>query len=292
MIKARKSLGQNFLSDGRVSRRIVDSVSPLGSDLILEIGPGTGALTSLLVERGGYVIAVEIDARLIEELRQTLAGENLTIIEADALTVDWSELIARGRESLARLQPERDEPARARVVANLPYYISTPIIERLLHLKDQVRDMTLMLQDEVVDRVVSPPGSRNYGYLSVLVQFYCEAKKLFEVPPSAFRPAPKVRSAILRLDVRSRPLIDVESEEGFFKLVSFAFAQRRKTIANNLKAASGAMRYRTSIEEGLKAAGIDPKRRAETISAAEFGALSMRSSKGEKGCAGIRRKLL
>jgi len=273
LIKAKKSLGQNFLSDGRISRRIVDAVSPLGSDLVLEIGPGTGALTGLLVERSGYVVAVEIDARLIDDLRRSLAAENLAIVEADALTVNWSELIARGRESLDLLRPGRGEPARVRVVANLPYYISTPIIERLLHLKDQVKDLTLMLQSEVVDRIASGPGSREYGYLSVLTQFYCEAKKLFEVPPSAFRPAPKVRSAVLRLDVRSRPLVDVESEEGFFKLVSFAFAQRRKTIANNLKAASGALRYRASVEEGLKAAGIDPQRRAETISVAEFGVL-------------------
>jgi 16S rRNA (adenine1518-N6/adenine1519-N6)-dimethyltransferase len=273
LIKAKKSLGQNFLSDGRISRRIVDSVSPLRSDVILEIGPGTGALTGLLIEQAGYVIAVEIDPRLIEDLGRTHAAENLAIIEADALTVDWSELIARARGALDRLQPERGEPARVRVVANLPYYISTPIIERLLRLKGQVKDMTLMLQSEVVDRVVSGPGSREYGYLSVLVQFHCEAKKLFEVPPSAFRPAPKVRSAVIRLDVRSRPLVEVESGEGFFKLVSFAFAQRRKTIANNLKAAAGALPYRTSIEEGLEAAGIDPRRRAETLSVAEFGAL-------------------
>ncbi|HVF89362.1 MAG TPA: 16S rRNA (adenine(1518)-N(6)/adenine(1519)-N(6))-dimethyltransferase RsmA [Blastocatellia bacterium] len=273
MIKAKKSLGQNFLADGRISRRIVESVAPLRSDLILEIGPGTGALTTLLVEQSGFVVAVELDPRLIRELENTLARENHLIVEADALTVDWAELIARGRESLRRAQGETGAPERVRVVANLPYYVSTPIIERLLRLKTEVSDMTLMLQNEVADRIASKPGTREYGYLSVLVQFYSEVRKLFEVPPSAFRPAPKVRSAIIRLDVRSKPLVDVASEEGFLKLVSFSFAQRRKTMANNLKAAAGALRYRAPIEEGLHAAGIDPRRRAETLSVAEFGAL-------------------
>ncbi|HYP27749.1 MAG TPA: 16S rRNA (adenine(1518)-N(6)/adenine(1519)-N(6))-dimethyltransferase RsmA [Blastocatellia bacterium] len=273
MIKAKKSLGQNFLSDASVSRRIVESVSPLRSDLVIEIGPGTGALTGLLVGRSGFVIAVEIDPRLIEALRNTLAAENLSVIEADALTVNWDDLIARGREWLRQAGRGGGEPERVRVVANLPYYISTPIIERLLRVRAGVKDMTLMLQNEVVDRIASGPGGREYGYLSVLVQFYCDAKKLFEVPPSAFRPAPKVRSAVVRLDVRSRPLVEVGSEEGFLKLVSFAFSQRRKTIANNLKAASGALPYRVPIEEGLRASGVDPRRRAETLSVAEFGAL-------------------
>ncbi len=271
MIKAKKSLGQNFLSDASVSRRIVEFVAPLRSDLIVEIGPGTGALTALLVRDAGFVIAVEIDPRLIEALRGALAAENLSVIEADALTVDWNDLIARGREWLG--QAGREGPERARVVANLPYYISTPIIERLLRLRAEVKDMTLMLQSEVADRIASGPGTREYGYLSVLVQFYCDVEKLFEVPPSAFRPAPKVRSAVIRLDVRSRPLVEVDSEEGFLKLVSFAFSQRRKTIANNLKAAAGALRYRAAIEEGLEASGIDPRRRAETLSVSEFGAL-------------------
>lgn len=271
MIKAKKSLGQNFLSDASVSRRIVESVSPSRSDLVIEIGPGTGALTGLLAARSGFVIAVEIDPRLIDALKGALAAENLAVIEADALTVDWDELIARGREWLG--QAGREGPARARVVANLPYYISTPIIDRLLRLGAGVKDMTLMLQSEVVDRIASAPGTREYGYLSVLVQFYCDVKKLFEVPPSAFRPAPKVWSAVIRLDVRSRPLVEVDSEEGFLKLVSFAFSQRRKTISNNLKAASGALRYRVAVEEGLEASGIDPRRRAETLSVPEFGAL-------------------
>ena len=273
MIKAKKSLGQNFLADGRVSRRIVEAVAPLRSDVIIEIGPGTGALTGLLVKQAGFVSAIEIDTRLVEELRHTLAAENLSIVEADALTVNWSDLIAAGRDSLGRIYGQGGEPGRVRVVANLPYYISTPIIERLLRLRAQVDDMTLMLQNEVVDRIVSRPGTREYGYLSVLVQFYCDVRKLFEVPPSAFKPVPKVRSAVVRLDVRRELLVDVQSDDGFLKLVSFSFAQRRKTIANNLKAAAGALRYRVAIEEGLLAAGIDPQRRAETLSVVEFGNL-------------------
>ena len=197
MIRAKKSLGQNFLSDSQVSRRIVDSVSPQHSDLIIEIGPGTGALTRRLVELSGYVVAVEIDRRLIRELQHAITANNLSIVEADALEVNWIDLISKASNSWQTINNREDDP-RIRVVANLPYYISTPIIERLIKLRHLIFDMTLMLQNEVVERIASPPGSRDYGYLSVLVQYHAMATKLFEVPPSAFKPAPKVQSAIIR----------------------------------------------------------------------------------------------
>jgi 16S rRNA (adenine1518-N6/adenine1519-N6)-dimethyltransferase len=273
LIKARKSLGQNFLTDARVSRRIVNAVSPQPLDIIIEIGPGTGALTRLLVEQSGYVVAVEIDSRLIEELRASLPASNLSVIEADALTVDWNLLLDDAIDAWRNLNPNFLESPRLRVVANLPYYISTPIIERLIGLRNRLADMTLMLQKEVVDRIASKPGSRDYGYLSVLVQFYCEAAKLFEVSPSAFRPAPKVHSAILRLTVRERPTVDVSDETKFIALVSAAFAQRRKTIANNLKAAASALKFIKPIEQALDQSGILPERRAETLTVEEFGAL-------------------
>lgn len=273
MIRAKKSLGQNFLADERVSRRIVESVSPRPSDIIFEIGPGTGALTRLLFERAGYVVAVELDTRLIEVLRRSFDRENLSIIEADALTVDWNSLLDDANARWRMLHVDSQEFPRARVVANLPYYISTPIIERLINFRSRLKDMTLMLQKEVVDRIASSPGSRDYGYLSLLVQFYCEATKLFDVPPSAFSPAPKVHSAVLNLKVRERPAVDVADEKRFITLVSASFAQRRKTIANNLKAAAVALGFNKPIAQALDESGIAPARRAETLTLEEFGAL-------------------
>jgi 16S rRNA (adenine1518-N6/adenine1519-N6)-dimethyltransferase len=268
LIRAKKSLGQHFLTDHHVARRIVDSVSPSRDEVVIEIGPGKGALTSLLAERSGWVFAVEIDPALVEELRRAVQAENLTIVEADALEVDWEELIEEGKSKLSR----REQP-HVRVVANLPYYISTPLIERLLSVGRRLFDMTLMLQKEVADRITSEPGGKEYGYLSVMVQYYSEAEKLFEVPASAFAPPPRVRSAVIRLRVRERAAVEVGDEVKFFKLVRAAFAQRRKTILNNLKAAAKTLDVHTDVESALEAASIEPRRRAETLSLAEFAAL-------------------
>ena len=240
--------------------------------MIIEIGPGTGALTNLLTEVSGYVVAIEIDRRLIEELRRAFASSRVAIIEADALAVNWNALIDSAIEGWRAATLSDGEP-RLRVVANLPYYISTAIIERLMTLGKRLFDMTLMLQSEVVERIASPPGSREYGYLSVLVQYHCSAAKLFDVPPTAFRPPPKVQSAILRLTVRERPAVDVSDEARFFALVRAAFAQRRKTIANNLKAARHALGITDEINATLERAGIEAQRRAETLSLDEFAAL-------------------
>jgi 16S rRNA (adenine1518-N6/adenine1519-N6)-dimethyltransferase len=272
LITAKKSLGQNFLADRQIARRIVDSVRPQPGDLIIEIGPGTGALTGLLMEASAYLLAIEIDGRLIEELRRRFATDRVAIIEADAMAVDWNELLDSASEGW-RTATRMDGKPRIRVVANLPYYISTPIIERLMRLGDRLFDMTLMLQSEVVQRITSPPGSRAYGYLSVLVQSHCHAAKLFDVPASAFRPRPKVQSAILQLIVRERPAINVTDEARFFALVRAAFAQRRKTITNNLKAARHVLGLTDEIAVALERADIAPQRRAETLSLDEFAAL-------------------
>ena len=274
MIRAKKSLGQNFLTDTRVSRQIVDSVSPRPTDIIIEIGPGTGALTGLLAQHAGRVVAVELDRRLGGELSGKLKHfENVSVVWDDALTLDWDELVRRAKSDF---KPEQGgaEPPRVRVVANLPYYISTAIIERLLAERSRIFDMTLMLQKEVVERITSGPGSRDYGYLSVLVQYHCAASKLLDVPPFAFKPAPKVDSAVVRLTFRERPAVVVNDEARFFAVVRACFAQRRKTILNNLKAAASQMTFASSAEDALRAAGVEPKRRAETLSLAEFGALA------------------
>ncbi len=274
LIRAKKSLAQNFLTDQRVARRIIDAVSPLRTDIVIEIGPGTGALTRMLVERSGYVEAVEIDAPLADGLRRSVKAENLSIVTADALSLDWMKLITNATSKLHSLRPDDEDRNRVRIVANLPYYISTPIIERLLALGRSISDMTLMLQKEVADRITTGPGSKEYGSLSVMVQYYCIASKLFEVPPSAFTPAPKVQSAVIRLTVRERPAVDVADEARFFALVRASFAQRRKTILNNLKAAARALEFSEPLESALEAASVAPQRRAETLSLAEFAALS------------------
>lgn len=273
MIRARKSLGQNFLTDGRVAAQIIDSVSISTTDVIIEIGPGKGALTAMLSDRSSHVAAVEIDARLADELRRSLKAENLTIITADALSLNWADLIDRSEaEVKAPLGVEKDR-GRVRIVANLPYYISTPIIEKLLSCAGRLFDMTLMLQKEVADRITAEPGGREYGYLSVLVQYYCVATKLFEVPPSAFTPAPKVDSAVIRLRVRGQPPVKVSDERRFFALVRACFAQRRKTILNNLKVAAASQLFTKDVRVALEAASVAAQRRAETLSLSEFAAL-------------------
>jgi 16S rRNA (adenine1518-N6/adenine1519-N6)-dimethyltransferase len=323
MIRAKKSLGQNFLIDGRVVNRIIQTVSPLTSDVIIEIGPGTGALTVPLARQAGFLVAIEADARLVNRLQSLIESSNARIVGADALSVDWDSLIdsalaeygelSRGESlkypyvtteaigppmEIATGQRTSDVSPRMRVVANLPYYISTAILQILLEHKSRFHDFTLMLQDEVVDRIASGPGSGEYGYLSVLAQYYCEVEKLFEVPAASFKPAPKVQSAVVQLTVRDTPPILVEDEARFFSLIKVCFAQRRKTLLNNLKAASPALRLPTGlsdadslphppleatdigtisstggIESALLQAGIDPRRRAETFSLDEFASI-------------------
>jgi 16S rRNA (adenine1518-N6/adenine1519-N6)-dimethyltransferase len=272
-IRAKKSLGQNFLNDESVARRIIDLVSPTRAEIIIEIGPGTGVLTRMLVSRSGYVIAVEIDHRLADSLRGSLKPNNLSVITADALRLNWEEVITNTRETLRSFHPERASAARVRVVANLPYYISTPIIEMFLGLRHQIADMTLMLQKEVAERITTEPGSKEYGYLSVMVQYYCVASLLFEVPPTAFTPAPKIQSSVIRLKLREQPAIQVEDEARFFALVRAAFSQRRKTILNNLKASAAALKFSQPVGAALEAAGVAAQRRAETLSLPEFASL-------------------
>jgi len=273
LIRPKKTLGQNFLSDANVAHRIVDAVSPSHGDVIIEIGPGTGALTRMLVDRAPFVVAVEIDSRLTELLEREIRADNLSIVKADALSLDWKKLIDDARSKSLALSRHDSNLNRVRVVANLPYYISTPIIERLLSIGDRLFDMTLMLQKEVADRITSGPGGREYGYLSVLVQYHSITTRLFEVPPSAFTPAPKVQSAVIKLKLRSEPPVEVANERRFFRFVQMCFAQRRKTILNNLKAAAGSAGFTGDVESALGAASVASQRRAETLSLEEFASL-------------------
>lgn len=273
MIKAKKSLGQNFLVDENVSRRIVESVSPGQSDIVIEIGPGKGALTHALLKRSGLVVAIELDARLIEHLKNQIQLPNFALIEADALSVNWADIVNDSAIRWKALYPNAETTPRARVVANLPYYVATPIVEKLLRLRDRFSDLTLMLQEEVVDRMVSEPGGKDYGYLSLFVQYHATTDKLFRVPPMAFSPVPKVYSAMIHLTMRDRAAVEVADEGRFFALIRAAFAQRRKTILNNLKAAATILPYAVAPDAALERAWIDAKRRAETLSIEEFAAL-------------------
>ncbi|MFN0109439.1 MAG: 16S rRNA (adenine(1518)-N(6)/adenine(1519)-N(6))-dimethyltransferase RsmA [Blastocatellia bacterium] len=261
--KAKRRFGQNFLVRSEYCDRIVASVRPRTDETILEIGPGQGALTELLIETGARIVAIEVDRDLILPLTRSFASrENFTLIEADALTFDFSQAIAPA--------------ATARVVANLPYNISTPILQRLIEHRHCISEMTLMLQREVVERITATPGGKEYGYLSVLVQLYCEPESLFDVPPSAFRPVPKVVSSIVKLKVRPEPAAVVSDEALFVELTKTLFAQRRKTILNNLR--SGWTRLGLASAEQIKlvlaASELDPQRRAETLTITEMARLA------------------
>jgi 16S rRNA (adenine1518-N6/adenine1519-N6)-dimethyltransferase len=264
-MRAKKSLGQHFLQDREVIARIIEAVDPQADETIVEIGPGHGALTSSLLERAGRVIAIEIDRDLAKILRARFGDRaNFALIERDALALDYCAIIA---------------PAtRARVVANLPYNISTAIVQRLIEDRACLGEMVLMLQREVVWRMVAPAGARERGYLSVLIEAYCEAERLFDVPPRAFRPVPKVWSTVIRLRSRPQMAISVSDEDFFWRLVKIGFMQRRKTILNNLRRAEGEIGESIARVggpvESLALAGIDARRRAETLTLEEWARLA------------------
>ena len=264
-MRSKKSLGQHFLVDERVVARIVGAFDPRADEMVIEIGPGHGALTSRLVERVGRLVAVEFDRELVPLLRERYGTRgNFTLLEEDALMTDYCLAIGAAEN--------------ARVVANLPYNISTAILQRLIEQRRCLTEMVLMLQREVVERITAPPATSERGFLSVLVEAYCERETLFDVAPGSFRPSPKVWSTVVRLRVRPQIAADVSDEALLWRLVSAGFAQRRKTIANNLRSAPEILRSRIEEAGGanraLQAAGIDPQRRAETLALGEWASLS------------------
>lgn len=255
--RARKRFGQNFLTDEAVIARIVSAIAPKADDLLIEIGPGLGALTCQLIQPLTHLTVVELDRDIIPKLKERCSKQKstenqsslskLTILEQDALTLDLEPLATEGP---------------LRIAGNLPYNIATPLIFHLLEQSKYIVDMTFMLQKEVVDRLAAHPGNRDYGRLSLMVQAVADVESLFVVPPTAFNPPPKVDSAIVRLVPRAHPLVPVNLKPLFGELVSLAFAHRRKTLQNNLK-----HRLPTST---IIQAGIDPGTRAEQVSLDEF----------------------
>ncbi len=251
--RARKRFGQHFLTDPYVVAGIVAAISPQRDDHLVEIGPGLGVLTESLLPCVNAMDAIELDRDIIPKLKERCRDRGqLHIYEADALKFDFTTLAENGRP--------------LRIVGNLPYNISTPLMFHLLSMRKQVQDMHFMLQKEVVDRLAAIPSNKDYGRLSVMMQYHCRVESLMQVPPEAFSPPPKVNSAVVRLVPWSEPPVSVANVNLLEKLVTQAFSQRRKTLRNTLKPLMNA--------DQIEAQGVDPKRRAETLSLSEFATLT------------------
>jgi 16S rRNA (adenine1518-N6/adenine1519-N6)-dimethyltransferase len=246
--RPRKRFGQHFLTDRHYLRRIVEAIAPAPGDAMVEIGPGTGLLTAELVPRTGHLHVVEIDRDLAAQLRNRFPPAQVTVHEGDALEFDFATL-----------------PAPLRVVGNLPYNVSTPILFRIAVLEGRIRDCTFLLQKEVVDRMVAAPATAEYGRLSVMLQYRFAMRSLFDVPPGAFTPPPKVESSVVRLEPLGAGRPRARDEALFERLVAAAFSQRRKTLRNATASVAG--------PEAFSRAAIDPGRRGETLGVAEFIAL-------------------
>ena len=256
----RRRFAQHFLHDQSVIRRIVDTIAPRPGELVVEIGPGRGALTFPLLARGCELHAVEIDRDLAARLRaQTPRHPNLTVHEADALDFDFARIAS---------------PRRIRVTGNLPYNISTPLVFRLLASLPRIADMHLMLQKEVVDRMASPPGTREYGRLSVMVQLDCEVERVIRIGPGAFRPAPRVESAVARLHPRPDAALDRTIRDRLEAIVRSCFSRRRKTLRNALRGLCD--------ERVIAAAGLDPQARPEMLAVEDFVGLARASVDRER----------
>jgi len=272
--QARKRFGQNFLHDPGVIQRIVDAVAARPGQHLVEIGPGQGAITSGLLEMAGALDVIELDRDLVGPLGERFNGSQLRIHNSDALHFDLCTLLSSPMMAAEGNQGGKEQRApetqRLRLVGNLPYNISTPLLFRFLEQADCIQDMHLMLQKEVVDRMTAEPGTKIYGRLSVMVQSYCSARRLFVVSAGAFRPAPKVSSAVARLQPHLPLPSPIADPPWHARVVAAAFAQRRKTLRNSL---SGLISARQMTE-----LGIDPGARAETLSIADFTALANASS--------------
>ena len=256
--KFSKSLGQNFLIDDSVPRDIVEGAEVNEDDLVIEIGPGVGTLTAKLLNRAKKVIAIELDNDLIPILNNEI-GDNpkFSLIHNDALKVNFNEII--GEEKSVKL------------VANLPYYVTTPIIVKLLKEKYNFKSLTIMIQKGVAERMNAEPGNKDYGALSLLVQYYCDTKIIRKVPPQCFIPRPKVDSIVIKLDKLETPRVNVENEKLFFDIIRNSFNMRRKTLWNGVKNIG---LPKEKLEVAFEEADVDPKRRGETLTIEEFALLS------------------
>jgi 16S rRNA (adenine1518-N6/adenine1519-N6)-dimethyltransferase len=254
-------LGQNFLSDIGAAEKIIDALGDISQKLVVEIGPGQGALTRTLAKRAGRLIAIELDRLMATELRYNYTRfANVEILEGDILKIDFRTVLHRTIGPLNDLRPHK--PSRASVIGNLPYYITSDILLHLFEFHDQFDAMVIMVQREVADRIAAEPGSRDYGLLSATAQLYCRVDNLFTLPPGAFTPPPKVHSSVLRLTVAPRfQELNVEPKT-FIPFLKAAFAMKRKTLLNNLKALFPSAQIKAALEE----TAIRPDARAEAMS--------------------------
>ena len=266
-----KKFGQNFLIDTHVLDKIIQAAGITKDDFILEIGPGIGTMTQYLAEAAGKVCAVEIDRNLIPILEETLAGyDNVTIINEDILKVD-----------VAGLAKKENGGRPIKVVANLPYYITTPIIMGLFESKTPVESITVMVQKEVAERMKSGPGSKDYGALSLAVQYYAEAYLVANVPPNCFMPRPKVGSAVIRLTRHREPPVEVADEALLFQVIRASFNQRRKTLQNGLGNSAGLSVTKEDVAKVIEDMGLPPTVRGEALNLKQFAELANRLEKAD-----------
>ena len=259
-----KKYGQNFLIDPHVLDKIIGESGIEKEDMILEIGPGIGTMTQYLAEAAREVVAIEIDKNLIPILEDTLSEyKNITVINQDVLKVDLRKLVM-----------EKNQGRPIKVVANLPYYITTPIIMELLESKLPIESITIMVQKEVAERMQQTPGSKEYGALSLAVQYYAKPEIVANVPPNCFMPRPKVGSAVIRLTLHQNPVIEVEDEEFMFRLIRASFNQRRKTLINGIGNAPNINVGKEEVKAALEEMGLSENIRGEMLSLEEFARLS------------------
>ena len=259
-----KKYGQNFLIDSHVLEKIMDAAEIGKDDCVVEIGPGIGTMTQYLAERAGEVVAVEIDKNLIPILTETLADyKNVSIINEDILKVD-----------LNRIVEEKNGGRPVKIVANLPYYITTPIIMGLFENHVPVKSITVMVQKEVADRMQVGPGTKDYGALSLAVQYYAKPEIVAIVPPNCFIPRPNVASAVIRLTCHEKNPVEVKDEKGMFALIRASFNQRRKTLANSLSNAQNLSLTREQVMEALESMQLSPTIRGEALTLEQFAALA------------------
>ena len=262
-IKANKSLGQNFLIDDNVIEDIVNGANIQNNDLVIEIGPGLGSMTALLVQKAKKVICIELDKKMIQILNDRfIAYNNIELINDDVLKIDLNEIIKQ--------EKEENQIKDVKIVANLPYYITTPIIMKLLEENLDIESITVMIQKEVADRLIETPSGKNTGDITYTVYYYCESNKIREVSNTSFIPMPEVTSEVINLKLRKEPAIDVENKKVLFNIIKSAFMQRRKTLVNAL-VNTGVFK---SKEEGLrilKTLNLREDIRAENLTIEDFG---------------------